>query len=500
MPIVDEARDNLVVRLVYDGAPLSGKTTTLRTLARGLGVEVTTPEEHEGRTLFFDWAEYVGGLFDGRQIRCQIVSVPGQRELAERRRTLVESADALIFVADTRAPELPETLRELQALLEWSRRQDPPIGVVFQANKRDAFNRVPTSTLRSQLGEVAPTTAMVETVATSGDGVRATFLFAVRLALDRVKALAGRGELEFGAPEVDEPRSLLARLREPGAPRVALGVNEGGGWHVVSSEPPSEPLVRPAPSDAETSPSEPSSAPIVDEEPFVPDPMMPGGFIWPPVDGRALLHEVEKLGLSPERTPNGDLRATGGGWRFHSGLDDLFRDADTGRRALIEAARVHASNVRRLSVGRALILAEAGRGRYRLWQLIRVHAPLREELVSHARATPKETATSLIDAAERLLRARRSLHDARLPLAVTLWTVGSERSQFVSLVTGRTLVDEELDGYPLIRREFVPLFAHLKRERVDYNAVLRAVVESKSGGGSRDRAVDFLVRAIADSS
>ncbi|HKU41917.1 MAG TPA: hypothetical protein VJR89_27355, partial [Polyangiales bacterium] len=103
MPIIDNKRGVLVVRLVYDGPPMSGKTTSLRTLARGLGVSVETPEERDGRTVYFDWMDYVGGLFEGRQIRCQVVSVPGQTEHARRRQQLLASADAVVLVADTRA-------------------------------------------------------------------------------------------------------------------------------------------------------------------------------------------------------------------------------------------------------------------------------------------------------------------------------------------------------------------------------------------------------------
>src|SRR5690349_6479428 len=98
MPTLDKERGVLIVRVVYDGPPHSGKTTTLRSLAKGLGVEIHSPEERDGRTLFFDWVEYVGGLFEGRQIRCQIVSVPGQAELAERRKLLLQSADAVVLV------------------------------------------------------------------------------------------------------------------------------------------------------------------------------------------------------------------------------------------------------------------------------------------------------------------------------------------------------------------------------------------------------------------
>src|SRR5688500_8756428 len=98
MPTIDAARGVLVIRIVYDGPDLSGKTTSLKALARGVSSHVECPEEREGRTLYFDWMEYVGGLFEGRQISCQIVSVPGQRELAHRRRLLLESADAVVCV------------------------------------------------------------------------------------------------------------------------------------------------------------------------------------------------------------------------------------------------------------------------------------------------------------------------------------------------------------------------------------------------------------------
>ena len=82
MARIDDDRGVLVLRVVYDGPPFSGKTTTVRTLADRLGVAVETPEEERGRTLFYDWADYVGGLYDGRKIHCEIITVPGQRELA----------------------------------------------------------------------------------------------------------------------------------------------------------------------------------------------------------------------------------------------------------------------------------------------------------------------------------------------------------------------------------------------------------------------------------
>ena len=77
MAILDPRSDAVVIRVVYDGAPMAGKTTSVRALGRGLGGEVASPAEVSGRTLYFDWLDYTGGLFEGRRIRCQIISVPG---------------------------------------------------------------------------------------------------------------------------------------------------------------------------------------------------------------------------------------------------------------------------------------------------------------------------------------------------------------------------------------------------------------------------------------
>lgn len=464
----------LVLRIVYDGAPLSGKTTTLRTLAESLGVTTTTPEERNGRTLYFDWVDYVGGLFDGRKIRCQIVSVPGQSELAERRRVIVETADAVVLVADSRRGRIDEGMMALGNLLTWCRGQSPPIGVVVQANKRDAADALPVQALRSQLGEVAPTSAMVETVATSGAGVREAFVFAVRLALDRVRSLTERGLMERGRPKVERPAQLLDALTGVSVAPVS--------WDDAvpdASDSPLESLLQAAPVVAE-GPDDDSWETA--ERVFAPDPMMPGGFIWPPVDGRAMLHEVVKLDLVPERTRGGDWWASGGGWRFHSAAEWCFDDAREGRAVLIDQARLHAMHVAALSVGRALLLAEAGGGRHRLWQLMRVHASLRETLFEAlSAAPPRDCAQALASAASHLLEARRVFRrtEARVPMPCTLWTVGGARPVFVGVVRiareGGTRDIEEIDGEELIARELGPVVRGLLRDRDDPEEVLGAL-------------------------
>jgi signal recognition particle receptor subunit beta len=318
MAVIDESRGVLVVRIVYDGPALSGKTSSLRALARGVSSRVECPEELGGRTLFFDWVDYVGGLFEGRQIRCQIVSVPGQRELSQRRRLLLETADAVVLVLDTRRVEWEFGLGWVRETVPYCRAKEPPVGLVVQANKRDAPDAIAKDELWDSLNRIAPV-AIVPSTATTGEGIREAFVLAVRLALDRVRALSASGRLRVGRPSEDGALELLEHLR----------AGEQGG-----AQPVNESFARSAASalDAELAPwdrAPEQASPEVesaDESSFVPDPMMPGGMIWPPVDGRALLHEVAPLSIRPARPGKADWCGSGSGFRFHSFGHALFAD------------------------------------------------------------------------------------------------------------------------------------------------------------------------------
>jgi signal recognition particle receptor subunit beta len=476
MAVIDETRNVLVVRIVYDGPALSGKTTSLKALARGVSRHVECPAEMAGRTLFFDWVDYVGGLFDGRQIRCQIVSVPGQRDLAHRRKLLVQTADAVVLVLDTRAEEWEFGLSWVRETAPYCRSQDPPIGLVLQANKRDAPDAVSAETLRETLNRIAPV-AVVPSTATAGDGIRETFVLAVRMALDRVRALAAAGRLAKDKPAEDAPEALLQRLMVlDDQPRVP--VNESLSQAVARSllaeveQPPAE---------------EPASSRGVDsqgrtEVMFVPDPMMPGGMIWPPVDGRALLHEVASLDIKPTRSGRAsDWAGSGSGFRFHSLAGAIFSDGSSARHELLEWARLHSANMAHLSSGRAVILADAGSGRLRLWQIVRSEATLRERLAAALPLTdPGQVARELSAVATQLAAAREFFDSSTLALPCTLWTVGasaSSRPPFVGLMPARNGHGvAEPSGFQLLLRELSPQLRELRRTRVDYSEVVRQVM------------------------
>ena len=404
MATLDPRNDAIVIRVVYDGAPLAGKSTSVRALGRGLGGEVVSPAEVSGRTLYFDWLDYTGGLFEGHRIRCQIISVPGQATLAPRRRRLLESADVIVFVGDSSPSGFAGDrayLSGLQAVLQ--RVDGPPVGIVFQANKRDHAAAVPLDTIRSMLHELGLRVGVVESVATESSGIRAAFVFAVRLALDRVRELMRTGELTGTRPDVDSPEDLLQdlKLHEEGSMDYAL---ETGLVHTRVAELQSDSLVanalaelaqaeeeQPAPAAMATpsavtpplaivaavSVAGPASAAAdtLHDQPAPPDDRVASGLVWPPVDGRLVLHELTQAPVALARSADGGWTGVvNGSWRLHSEADAVYQELEHGRAVLVLSARIQAVVTRGKAVSGCIVLAPDGHGRHRLWHIERVAA------------------------------------------------------------------------------------------------------------------------------
>lgn len=424
MALIDSDAGEIVIRLVYDGPPQAGKTTSLRALATSLTRPTYSPDEDgDGRTLWFDWMEYVGGRFEGCQIRCQIVGVPGQRELAARRRRLIEDADVVVFVADSAARETPRTLAhllELRAMLD--DRRDAPVGVILAANKRDLPDAIPLDELRARLDEAGWPIGVVESVAADGTGIREAFVYAVRLALDRVRdlmqrrALATAASRPLGAPE------LLATLRsaEAAAAETAAPVVEQTPDSLAAA------LLREVLAGERSAAASAIQRMPTAGAPRPPNSAVPSGAIWPPVEGRSILSELSQLALAPRQLSNGDWAAgLGSGWRVVSRRDASFGSLDQGRGVLIQWARQHAGAAGAISPRRCIVLADDGGGRWRLWQLVRAERSLRE-IVDTAFGAPSRDAmvAGLRNAARLLLEADTRFGWLPLHLSCTLDSIG----------------------------------------------------------------------------
>jgi hypothetical protein len=380
MAVLDPRNDAVVIRVVYDGAPMSGKSTSVAALGKGLGAEVYSPAEVGGRTLYFDWLDYTGGLFEGRRIRCQIISVPGQATLAPRRRRLLESADVVVFVGDSTPAGFDADRGYLGGLYRvLAQLSGPPVGVVLQANKRDHAQAVPIPQVRSMLEEMGMRIGVVESVAIDGAGVREAFVFAVRLALDRVRELMRTGKLRSAAPEIDSARDLLDELKrsEDGAMDYAAA---NGLTHTRLSDVRPQSIAAEAFAQAVRDNTPPPAArggqteTGDDYEPAPPNEHVASGMVWPPVDGRTVLHELGQAQIRLTRSPGGDWTGSANGrWQIHSAADAVYEELEQGRSVLVRSARVHASSSRERSLDRCVVLAGDGRGKYRLWQITRIH-------------------------------------------------------------------------------------------------------------------------------
>jgi len=230
MAIIDTKRDVVVVRIVYDGPPLSGKTTSIYALAEILGKQqsIFSPENSLEKTLYFDWLEYIGGFFKGYGISCQIITVPGQLSFEDRRRFLLQSADAVIFVLDAHVNEQNIALAYFQDLQEIlaSCSEDAAVKVVIQANKQDQ-DQVLSS---EQLKDNFENHKIIESTATLGQGVREAFVVAVRFAVERTEELMAKGKLQMGEPDIVSGEQLLTSLQQSTArskaPETPLEVTE----------------------------------------------------------------------------------------------------------------------------------------------------------------------------------------------------------------------------------------------------------------------------------
>lgn len=221
----DAATGTVVVRILYDGLGLAGKTQSLRCVRDSFPTRsgrLYVPEENSaGRTLYFDWLEIDAGhiAFDRgasnevHPLRVELLTVPGQSVYAQRRYTLLHSADALIVVVDSTPDGLNRGafgMRFLRAAFDSFEGVAPPL--LIQANKQDLPTAVRAPGVRSTLG-LSPKDEVVETSARDGEGIRFAFVRAIQRARNHVTALLdGQPASSLPAAEND-PEAVYRRLQ-----------------------------------------------------------------------------------------------------------------------------------------------------------------------------------------------------------------------------------------------------------------------------------------------
>jgi len=177
--------NEILLKLVYYGPGLSGKTTNLRSLHtmceesnRGEMFSVNTQED---RTLFFDLLPINLGYIYGNSIHLQIYTVPGQVQYDASRRVVLGGADGVVFVADSSEGQMQENVDSLSNLyhnLNANRLNIKQIPFVIQYNKRDLPDAMAVGVMNRRLN--FRSVPYFESVASRGEGVLETFLAITR--------------------------------------------------------------------------------------------------------------------------------------------------------------------------------------------------------------------------------------------------------------------------------------------------------------------------------
>jgi PAS domain S-box-containing protein len=180
-------KDNeILVKIVFYGPGLSGKTTNLQKLHEMMDpsqkTDLFSVNTMEDRTLFFDLLPVDLGYVYGNSIKLQIYTVPGQVHYDSTRRIVLSGADGVIFIADSDKNKLHENVQSINNLyhnLQANRLNIKEVPLVMQYNKRDLPDALPVEVLNQKLNfrQVPHFGA----VAIKGDGVLDTFVEAVKL-------------------------------------------------------------------------------------------------------------------------------------------------------------------------------------------------------------------------------------------------------------------------------------------------------------------------------
>jgi len=176
---LNHAQRELTVKIVYYGPGLSGKTTNLqmihqRTLTDVRG-RLLTVETHDDRTLFFDLLPVFFSTAAGFKVKVKLFTVPGQVIHNATRRVVLQGADAVAFIADSRRAAAQDNNAYWKNLQENMRENalDPAqVPVVIQFNKRD----LPDSKTQEEIEDTRKKgrEAVIGAVAIRGEGVLET--------------------------------------------------------------------------------------------------------------------------------------------------------------------------------------------------------------------------------------------------------------------------------------------------------------------------------------
>ena len=189
----DEKERRMVLKLVYYGPALSGKTTNLlqlhEKLARQGRGELMVLDTSGDRTIYFDLLPFFLTAPSGLKLKVKAYTVPGQVCHDATRKAVLQRADGVAFIADSGQGETESNFASFDNLernLAQTGIDIDTLPLVLQFNKRDLPDSLPEGEIRRVWGPTGIPVLMAS--ALQGAGVTETFAALAGLVYDRVDA------------------------------------------------------------------------------------------------------------------------------------------------------------------------------------------------------------------------------------------------------------------------------------------------------------------------
>ena len=195
----DRKDNKIVVKIVYYGPALSGKTTNLMQLHDILNPaqcgEFMSFETKGDRTLFFDLLPMVVKSESGFRIKTKLFTVPGQVAHDATRKAVLSRADAVVFVADSQISQSISNFESFENLEKNAGRVGldfENLPLVIQFNKRDLKDIISEEVV---VDRWRPTgLPIIFCSALHGKGVKKTYREILKITYRRLDALYGLKE------------------------------------------------------------------------------------------------------------------------------------------------------------------------------------------------------------------------------------------------------------------------------------------------------------------
>ncbi|MFC3283510.1 GTP-binding protein [Litchfieldella rifensis] len=208
-----EVGNKLVLKIVYYGPALSGKTTNLMQLHTLLRPqrkgELMVLETRDDRTLFFDMLPIGLRSEAGLDLRLKLYTVPGQVQHDSTRKAVLSRVDGVIFVADSQLGQQDNNAISFDNLANNLTKvgldiEQLPLSVQF--NKRDREDVIDEVSLHKRWAGT-PWAPLTLASAVNGRGVVESF----RQLLERLYPVVNE-EFSLAAEHVIDPRKFVDQL------------------------------------------------------------------------------------------------------------------------------------------------------------------------------------------------------------------------------------------------------------------------------------------------